>query len=636
MRKQLLLFAVLMLSAATFAADQRLPMLKQGKTWNYVFHHFEDGERGYTEYNWYVSYTLQGDTVIGGRQYMKMSRFDEKSLIRSYYGAFREDEEGRVYLCRAGTTGESLQIDFTLNNYPEQHTSLVPVKETIKENGSLFTRYRYRMTDADGKNHWSDYAGVEGVGFKDCGLVGYIFEPKPNCICDYESFNDVFGDGIHFTNADFLAPKEILLTDDEKQLVESNNDFAFRLFRQARKETDNLILSPLSITYALGMLNNGAAGQTQEEINTVLGFKTAGADAINAFCHKMLTEADELDEQTKALISNTIFVNEGQGYQLQAPFIEKANDYYDAQPEARDFADGKTRDVINQWASDHTEGMIKEVLSQQEFNQWAVSYLLNAIYFKGTWASKFKKEQTTVEPFQHAGITQEMTYCQMMHQNEEFIHEDNSLYDAVSLPYGNGAYKMTVYLPREGTLGDMLRQMNGSNWQIKGRTKDVDLKLPRFTTSTNQGLNDIMSDLGMPRVFNPYEAEFPYFCNYDVYIGMMKQTAKIKVDEEGTEAAAVTVIGEYTTSFKEPVTFHANRPFLYIISEQSTGIILFMGQYVYGSTSEDIQSGIHSVDSRQSATSNTSLLIYNLAGQRLSAPPAKGIYLQNGKKRLIK
>ncbi len=139
MRKQLLLFAVLMLSAATFAADQRLPMLKQGKTWNYVFHHFEDGERGYTEYNWYVSYTLQGDTVIGGRQYMKMSRFDEKSLIRSYYGAFREDEEGRVYLCRAGTTGESLQIDFSLNNYPEQHTSLVPVKETIKENGSLFT-----------------------------------------------------------------------------------------------------------------------------------------------------------------------------------------------------------------------------------------------------------------------------------------------------------------------------------------------------------------------------------------------------------------------------------------------------------------------------------------------------------------
>ena len=158
---------------------------------------------------------------------------------------------------------------------------------------------------------------------------------------------------------EYNEPKSIDLTRDERQLVQKNNDFAFRLMRETRKEKENqsLMLSPLSITYALGMLNNGADGQTQKEINDVLGFGEAGAEGINRLCRKLLTEAPTLDEETRIDIANTIFVNSGLGYELQPAFVEKANAFYDAQPESRDFSDGKTRDVINQWGSDHTQGI---------------------------------------------------------------------------------------------------------------------------------------------------------------------------------------------------------------------------------------------------------------------------------------
>ena len=369
--------------------------------------------------------------------------------------------------------------------------------------------------------------------------------------------------------------KDITLTEEEKQLVESNNDFAFRLFQKARGD-ESSIMSPLSITYALGMMNNGAAGQTQQEINDVLGFGQAGAEGINNFCRKLLTEAPVLDEETKAEIANTIYVNSGKGYELQQGFVDKANEYYDAQPEARNFYDGETWQVINQWANDHTNGMIPKVFNTEEsFNEDAASYLLNAIYFKGAWANKFDKTFTRDEAF-NGGET-----VPMMHQEENFVYSENDLYQAVRLPYGNGAYEMTVFLPREGkTIGDVVSKMNGKNWRDKyANSSLVDLKLPRLKTETSLRLVNIMSELGMPTAFTP-EAEFPYFGNRDVFIGNMFQKAAIDLDEEGTEAAAVTIIEVAENAIPDEIVFHANRPFFYIISEQSTGAIFFMGQYV--------------------------------------------------------
>ena len=381
----------------------------------------------------------------------------------------------------------------------------------------------------------------------------------------------------------------ISLTQAEQQLVTSNNDFAFNLFRLAgprvpsepagQEPEKGTILSPISITYALGMLNNGAAGETQQQINKVLGFNNA--DEVNAFCKKMLTEALHLDKLTKVQIANNIYVNKD--YTLNPVFVEKANDFYDAQPETRDFADGKTRDVINQWASDHTEKMIEEVLSEDEFDPAAVSYLLNAIYFKGTWKEKFKKEETKEEAFKSTGKK-----VPMMHMEQQFLYADKGDYEALQLPYGNGAYSMTILLPKEGkTTYDIAQGLTAESWKTMWQSgvpsggATVDVKLPRFETNTDLDLVKIMSRLGMPKAFT-VSAEFPDFCNVPTYIALMKQVARIKVSEEGTEAAAVTVIGmKNSVTPSEPihVDFHADHPFIYIISEQSTGAIFFIGHY---------------------------------------------------------
>ena len=374
---------------------------------------------------------------------------------------------------------------------------------------------------------------------------------------------------------------DIQLTNTERQLVSDNNDFAFNLFRNAQNEGSQII-SPLSITYALGMLNNGATGQTQQEINIVLGFGDAGTDAINDFCKKMLSQAPTLDKMTKVMIANTIFVNSGLGYVLKPSFVENANTYYDAKPKSRDFKDGRTLDVINQWASDHTEQMIKKALEENEFDPEAVSYLLNTIYFKGEWSMKFNKSETQNEPFNKG------EKVPMMHQECELSYTDNDTYQSLNLPYGNGAYYMTVMLPHEGkTTDDILNQLNGQSWNNNLHqmyTHIVDVKLPRFETNTDLNLVEIMSRLGMPTAFDPNQAHFDDFCNAPTYIELMKQVAKIKLDEEGTEAAAVTVTGMTNTSVgEEPelpyAVFHADRSFLYVISEQSTGAIFFIGKY---------------------------------------------------------
>ena len=619
------------------AAAPKRPMLEQGKTWEYVYHHFTDRETAgpegklYDETIWMSYYRLNGDTIIDGRQYMKMYRSDWNNPREKYFGAFREDEEGRVYMAVYNSDyyiqeKEFKIIDFSLdfNDGTIWHTDTI-ITETIKVNGRLFNRYRYQMITPE-FGPYDTNIGVEGVGYQRYGIAHYLFEPQPDCICDYETLNSVMGSDFWFTASDFNAPKEMELTDSEQELINSNNDFAFNLFREARRDT-SCVLSPLSITYALGLLNNGADGQTLREINQTLGFGEAGADAINAFCQKMLKEANTLDPKTKALIANTIFVNEGYGYRLQEGFIDKANIYYDAQPQNRDFNDGETIDVINQWASDHTMGMIPKVLTEDSFDPTSVSYLLNALYFKGIWSSPFSKEMTQDEPFGGG------SNVPMMHkQYADLQYAENDIYQAVKLPYGNGAYLMTVFLPREDkTVGEVLETLNGSNWQPKFQTLEVDLKLPRFETDTNQDLVKIMSDLGMPTAFT-LAAEFPWFCNVPCFISQMFQVAKIKLDEEGTEAAAVTVIGVGESAIPSPPTpFHANRPFLYIISEQSTGTIFFIGQYS-GGVNADTRTDIITTKSESKTRGKDQ--IFNLSGQRLSKEPVRGLYIKNGQVRV--
>ena len=425
---------------------------------------------------------------------------------------------------------------------------------------------------------WAAIALMMATAIASCTLDSDSETPEP-VICIFPVDSDSV-----LTNEDNEL-RYISLTRTEQELVNNNNDFAFNLFREIMNEQvreQSEIISPISITYALGILNNGAAGDTQKQIYKVLGFGEAGTDGINDFCKKMLTEAPNLDKLTKVMIANTIYMN--QGYQLNTDFVNKAKIYYDAEPETRNFADGKTREVINKWGSDHTQGMIPEVLKENEFDPTSVSYLLNAIYFKGAWAERFDKGNTKDETFKGYSTKKQVP---MMSQEHEFNYQENELCQALCLPYGNNAYRMTILLPKEGkTISDVLKTLTADTWQnyLWMGSATVDVKLPRFESESDVKLEDIMSTLGMPNAFNPNLAEFPNFCNKPTFISMMKQVAKIKLNEEGTEAAAITVIGMKNSSAgpSEPlhVSFHATRPFLYVISEQSTGAIFFIGKYV--------------------------------------------------------
>lgn len=384
-------------------------------------------------------------------------------------------------------------------------------------------------------------------------------------------------------------PTSLELTRSEQAMVEAGNSFAFDLFRVVQDPVKSQVLSPISITYALGMLNNGAAGETQQQISQVLGYGDAGADAINDFCYKMLNTAPAFGPQAKVSIANAIYVNHP--YVLLPDFVQKTKVYYDAGIESRDFHDGQTMNVINQWAGDHTEGMIKKVLDEDTFDPDAVSYLLNAIYFKGMWAKKFDKSATRLMTFEHAGMTEELTHREMMYQRAMFEYTETDDYQVLRLPYesaegSSGSLLMTVLLPKqkEGRPVNALPEVpTAETWQQLCQPMDsieVDLLLPRFDTDTDINLVPVMQELGMRDAFST-EADFRYFCDRATHIDLMKQSAKIKLDEEGTEAAAVTVIGMKYNSVEPQtyVSFHANHPFLYVISERHTGAIFFIGQF---------------------------------------------------------
>jgi len=392
-------------------------------------------------------------------------------------------------------------------------------------------------------------------------------------------------------------PQPIQLTEAQRVFANDNNLFTLN-FLKTVNDVDNsgksFIYSPLSITYVLGMVNDAATGQTEKELEQTLGFHEGGIKAVNEYCKKLIDGLPKVDESVKLNIANAIFLNKH--YTLKEQFQKDMNDYYDAKAEALDFSSSQTLSRINGWCNEKTNGMIPTILN--DVNPNMVSYLLNAIYFKADWRSKFDKNNTKEEAFttENGTIT-----LPLMHQNVLISYLKTDTYSAVILPYGSGLWNMTVLLPEEGkTTDDVINELaksstvNNPGWCETGgnyfQGYEVDLKLPRFETDSDtdklgikDGLVGLMKNMGINLAFDSYLAEIPNMCNAPVYIAMMRQKAKIKVNEEGSEAAAVTVAGMLENSAGPmdypKATFHANRPFVYVIREQSSGVILFVGKF---------------------------------------------------------
>lgn len=370
----------------------------------------------------------------------------------------------------------------------------------------------------------------------------------------------------------------LILSDAQRDIIENNNAFALNLFSQM-KGFDSKVVSPMSVSYLMGMLANGADGQTRQEIMKAIGCEKVSLRDLNEFYQMLITHANHFDKATTINIADYIALN--CHYQLKDGFASTMQNYYKAGVESLDFSKASTLKRINRWCSDHTDGMIPKIIEQVDAD--AVSYIMNAIYFNGTWTDKFDTRQTKLEDFQ--GYTRDIKKTQMMHRNGKYQYMDNADFAAVNLPYGNGSYSMTVILPNRGkSIDEVMAGLDAKKVGELGRDMDecvVDLKLPRFTISQETGLNDIISKLGAPTMFTS-GADFSNFASGNLSISKMLQKAKIEVSEEGTKASAVTMaMVELTALRPEPrkVEFHANRPFIYMITERSTGAILFMGQY---------------------------------------------------------
>ena len=389
--------------------------------------------------------------------------------------------------------------------------------------------------------------------------------------------------------------KPVRLTAEQTVFANDNNAFTLNFFQSLNGKMKNrsIVCSPLSITYVLSMVNDGATGTTEQELEQTLGFHKGGIQAVNDYCKNLIDNLPHVDEKVQLNIANAIFVNDK--YQLKKQFQQDMANYYDAKAEALDFSSPSTLGRINGWCDEKTRGMIPTIL--ERVDPRTVSYLLNAIYFKAEWASMFEKNETREEVFT---TPDGETRVPLMHQNVYMNYLRNDQYAAVSIPYGNGQWMMTVMLPEDGkTTDDVISSLAASGWSTdflknplrEARRYAVDLKLPRFETAFDTddagGLIELLKGMGIRRAFDGNSAEIPNMCeNGNLYISMMKQKAKIKVNEEGSEAAAVTIAGVNCTSAggdtQEPpkATFHANRPFVYLIHEQSSGVILFVGKFM--------------------------------------------------------
>jgi serpin B len=381
--------------------------------------------------------------------------------------------------------------------------------------------------------------------------------------------------------------QSVQLTPEQRVFVKDNNKFSMNFLKtvnEGNQSGNSFVFSPLSITYVLGMVNDGSTGTTEKELEETLGFHSGGIKAVNEYCKNLIENLPKADKNVTLDIANAIFLNKR--YSLKEQFRQDMKRYYDAQAEALDFGSPETLKHINGWCKEKTNGMIPSIIENVDVKM--VSYLLNAIYFKADWAAKFDPKNTRNETFTTERGGKEMP---MMHQDVYISYLKNETFSAVRIPYGNQMWSMTVMLPEEGkTTDDVINLLAQDDWKEFDNSLyqpyEVNLSLPRFETSSSTddmagGLISLLKKMGIRKVFDKENMEIVNIANTPLYIGMMRQKAAIKVNEKGSEAAAVTVAGMLNTAVEEfpKADFHANRPFVYVISEASSGVILFVGKF---------------------------------------------------------
>ena len=387
-------------------------------------------------------------------------------------------------------------------------------------------------------------------------------------------------DEASYRSADPVDPGQPDLSAVNPKIIDADNRFGLELFKQlvAADPDDNVFISPVSIATALAMTANGANGNTLTQMTNTLGFEGLDQEDINQSFKSLINYLVNRDPEVMTEIANSIWYD--YRYSFVDAFLETNQNYFDAYIQGLNFSDDNSADIINGWVDDKTHGLIDQIVDKP-IDPELVMFLINAIYFKGTWTYQFA-DTMTIDDWLFTNQDGSQTQVPMMRGDFLLDYFSNDDVTMVRLPYGDEKYSMLVLLPPYGTpinqFVDNLDQATLADWAGGLEEDTIIIGLPRFTMDYDKKLNDVLMQMGMVDPFISGLADFSKMSSqYELFISLVKHKSFIEVNEEGTVAAAVTVVGIGYTSIG-PKTLIADRPFLFMIQDDESGTILFVGK----------------------------------------------------------
>lgn len=376
-----------------------------------------------------------------------------------------------------------------------------------------------------------------------------------------------------------VAPPSIpSFTPLEKSVVSSGNAFGFKLLQRVNEseQNANVFISPFSVSMALGMALNGANAGTLDSMKQTLGFSGLSVEEIDQSYRNLSSALLNLDPKVTLSIANSVWSRND--FPIEKKFVDDCKTYFDATAASLDFSSPEALETINSWVSTKTNGKIPSILDR--IPPEVVLYLINAVYFKGTWTFQFEPSKTMDASFYAPSGT---TTCRLMYQRARFEYRSTDQEQVVDLPYGDGLFSMTIVLPAEGTSIDAYTAgLTDQAWSILlggMDTSSVDVYLPTFRLEYSRTLNDQLKAMGMEIAFSDV-ADFSGISYVPLQISEVLHNTFLEVNEEGTEAAAATSVGFRPTAIVTTPVMRIDRPFICAIREHASGTILFVGKIV--------------------------------------------------------
>ena len=383
--------------------------------------------------------------------------------------------------------------------------------------------------------------------------------------------------------------QDIVLTKTQAGYVQEGNTFACKILSDVlAQQKGSFMISPLSIRYALSMLANGASGITLDELMDLLNCDSLEIGDVNCFCKYLTEELLKADNTVEISLANALVNNSAYSGKmgLKKSYTSAMENYYDALINSYDFYTDNANAIkaINSWADKNTHGMIPDLISNLDGDTYLL--LMNALFFKGNWNSNvdFKKSDTRKEEFEQEEGGKKI--IDIMRMEGSLAYTANEVCGILELPYGNGAFRMQVLLPNEGKkVADVAEWLKAGGTYNFFPAVQVKLKMPKFETGAGVDLSQILREY-IPSSFSA-SADFSEMTDAPVVVSKVYQKSKIQLDEVGTESAAVTVVEMISTSpgpggttqTPQVIEFYATHPFVYIIREVSTGVVLFAGAF---------------------------------------------------------